>query len=85
VLRLALDLLLFLFVAITLGGIGFVRRIRERDLGVEHRRLDALGLIVTPLIGGFDLTNHRFVGAVAGKQSSNRSKHRENGSAERDP
>ena len=76
---------LFLFVAIALGGVGFVRRGRERDLRVEHGSFDALGLIITPLIGRFDLAHHRLVGMLPGKQSRDGGEHGQDRGAQRHP
>src|SRR5438445_6299686 len=49
VLSFGFDLFLLFLVTVALGGVGFVRRARERNFCIEHRSLDTLGLIVTPL------------------------------------
>src|SRR5207302_7836772 len=51
VLGLGFDIFLLFFITIALGGVRFAGRGRECNFRIEHRSLDALGLIVTPLVG----------------------------------
>jgi len=77
VLRFRFDFFLLFFVTIAFGRVGFAGRGRKRNFRVEHRSFDALGLVITPLIGRFDLAHHRFIGVFTGKQSRDRSQHRQ--------
>ena len=58
---------------------------RQSGLRFQDRRLDALGLIIAPLIGRLDLTHHGFVGMHSGKQSGDRGEDSENRRAQGHP
>src|ERR1043165_2988226 len=67
------DLFLLFLVPIALGFVTLVSRVGEGHFCIEHRSLNALGLIIVPLIGRFDLLHHRFVGVFSRKEPRDRS------------
>src|SRR5437879_10212835 len=77
--------LLLFFITVAFGGVGFVRRARERNFCIEHGSFDALGLVITPLIRRFDLAHHRFIGMFTGKKRGDRRQHGQDGGAQRHP
>ena len=43
-------------------GIGwFSKRLQDIHFALQLRFLDAFGLVITPLVGGFDLGDHRLI------------------------
>ena len=60
-----LKLIFVLLIFKQLVSIGFRGSLAERveniHFALQLRFLDALGLEMAPLVGGFDLRNHRFV------------------------
>src|SRR5438105_2537942 len=83
--RFFLNFILLFGILCRLLPVRITCRTRQAHFGVEHRRLDSLGLIKCPLISRFDLFHHRFVGMTARKQSRNRRQHRQNCGAQRHP
>src|SRR6266480_5013994 len=83
--RFFLNFILLFGILCRLLPVRITCRTGQAHFGVEHRRLDALGLIKCPLISRFDLFHHCFVGVTTRKQSGNRRQHRQNGCAQRHP
>ncbi len=80
---LALDVSLLRVVLLQVGGVfgvGLVVLVRcgeEGDLRPEKLLLDAVGLVVAPLVGPFDVLEHRLVDLMLRQEGRHRGKHRQ--------
>ena len=85
VLGFALNLSLFLLILRRLFLVPVRRFGGQGRLRFQDRGLDALGLVVTLLIGYLDLAHHRFVGMHSGEKPGNCGEDSEDRRAQRHP